>query len=437
MSYTKQGFKSKEKLYASQLNAMDVQIEQNANDVTQLLQQNKEVETQLTTHSTRILALEEDSIKKNPSAIINVGELPTENINENSFYRLMNAQFIFNKLIQSSWICRCVDNLPENPEPVSRDNENVYAYYNMQDGITYGYVDDFVSASANGSVPIGWYTLEQLAPSFGLTWGGVITDIDNDLEDDTMRVLLNYDFYIYKNEWIKTVFAYEKMPKLDITWDGDMTDRIVMDMSSLGYESGIYFVKVSDKVLTANELIGSYMAITAFDDYTDGSTIEEEHIDTTTYPGAINIVNYAVIIYSEDEFATALGIPTGVLPNGVYFFIHVNNEYVSKFVTSSKVIKIDGKYLDINEDTGLADVAFTGKYDDLNNKPIIYTNVIRYDTNQALTNSQKSRARTNIDVYSTTEVETKIANNLTEYAKTSEVETMITEAISSAIGGEY
>lgn len=51
-----------------------------------------------------------------------------------------------------------------------------------------------------------------------------------------------------------------------------------------------------------------------------------------------------------------------------------------------------------NQVSGLADVATSGSYTDLSNKPTIYTNVIRYDTAQLLNNTRKLTARSNIGV---------------------------------------
>lgn len=49
----------------------------------------------------------------------------------------------------------------------------------------------------------------------------------------------------------------------------------------------------------------------------------------------------------------------------------------------------------------LADVATSGNYYDLINRPIVYSDVVLYSTTQHLTNTQKSKARTNIDAQKT------------------------------------
>lgn len=345
------------------------------------------------------------------SGIIDVGELPTEEIREDCFYRLIRTNFIYNRDIFDSWKCYCVNTLPEIGEPASTDMVNVTAYYSIQDNDAYGYIDDTLSIA--GGVPVGWYTLTTLAPMFNVDWGGVITDIEEDKNDGLFHVLLNYDFYIYKNEWSKIIFAYEKLPKFDIVWDGDMTDKFVLDMTSLGYEN-LYYVKVSDDVFNSEQLIGATCNMNDGYNY----TITSDSIDSTTYVGALNIYGGVIIAYSADDLNAALGLPTGYITNGTYFgYASDTDTYTNRFTAPRRITKIDGEYLD---NSGFASVAFTGDYHSLLNTPTIYTNVIRYDVIQGLHSTYKSNARKNIDVYSKSEVDTKIA-----------------EAISGAIGGSY
>lgn len=70
-------------------------------------------------------------------------------------------------------------------------------------------------------------------------------------------------------------------------------------------------------------------------------------------------------------------------------------------VTSVKIVKIDKKYL---PDLGLAPVATSGSYYDLEDTPIIYGDVVRYNTSQSLSAAQKTRARTNIGAVSSDEI---------------------------------
>jgi hypothetical protein len=395
MSYEKLGFISGQTLKAEHLNHMEDGIA-NASDAT--------------------------------SAIIDVLELPTENISENAFYRLTTAKIIFNQETTDIWSCQCVESLPEIGYPIfSGDlsdvtNANVTAYYSNSDDSTYGYVTDELSAMFG--VPANWYPIGVLVEAVGFTYNGVINDIGDDPMDSSFRVLLSKEYYIYQDGWCKVPFAYEKAPEFDIQWDGDMTGHTALDMSMLGYDQGVYFVKVSDDVFTTEELIGWTMRINYTDGslYSDGVIEDASLFDTTTYPGAFTINDWIVVLHNADTLATALGIPTGIYTNGVYFLLDPDR-YVTSFTAPAKIKKIDSKYLDVNldvESLGLHSVATSGSYNDLWNTPTIYTDVVRYCYNQGLSSTNKQYARNNIDVYSKSEVEARIA-----------------EAIGAAIGGSY
>lgn len=344
----------------------------------------------------------------NDKAIIDVTELPTEGVNESSFYRLISAQFVSSYYVYAdNWICHCVNELPSVGEPVTTDMVNITGYYNVQDGEVYGYVDSMVSAA--GGVPIGWYPIGILGQAFDIDWGGTITHID-DMVGDSAYVLLKYEFYVYKDGWMNVPFGYEQAPAFDIKWNGEIGDKFALDMSALGYVD-TYMVKVSDEVFTVEQLIGATLTQTS--GYVD--IMDEYDFDTTTFAGAISVDGGGVVIvYSSDETNAALGLPSGYLTNGIYFaYMGNGGEPVctDRFVAPTKVTKIDEKFLpavDVDLDN-LATVAKTGYYSDLIGKPTVYEDVIRYNTSQSLSSSQKSRARTNIDVYSKSEVDTKIA----------------------------
>lgn len=82
------------------------------------------------------------------------------------------------------------------------------------------------------------------------------------------------------------------------------------------------------------------------------------------------------------------------------------------------VKKLDKRYL---PDLGLAPVAISGSYYDLNDRPTIYTDVVRYGTTQSLTTAQKTQARTNIGAVSSDEitgiVKYSTSQNLTDEQK--------------------
>lgn len=140
------------------------------------------------------------SVVVNEDSIIDVISLPTTNINEKAFYRLLTATFMHNRYPVEQLICCCVDELPTVGETATDLSlSTIKAYYNMQDNEVYCYVAEaFVDAIG---LPIGWYHLAPLLPELGYTYKGVIYDINDDLNDDTIRLLLHTVIYVYKNKW--------------------------------------------------------------------------------------------------------------------------------------------------------------------------------------------------------------------------------------------
>lgn len=144
-------------------------------------------------------------------AIIDVGELPSEYINEQSLYRLVTGTFIYNRYYYPEYPCYCVDALPSVGNPVTDLQISfVCGYYNMTDGEAYGYVNSTLSAAFG--VPVGWYTLATLLQVGGMTFSGVITDIMEDPQDSTFRIILTYEMYSYKGKW--TAVGSGAMPKV-------------------------------------------------------------------------------------------------------------------------------------------------------------------------------------------------------------------------------
>ena len=140
-----------------------------------------------------------DNIENKPNFIIDVVELPTENINEDVFYRVLTGTFVYNQYTtQSGYTCYCVDSLPAVGEPATdAEMSAITAYYNTQDNEVYGYVDAMLSMFFG--VPVGWYPATMLFQAAGLPYAGVITDILDDPRDDTLRLLLEYVIYSYKD----------------------------------------------------------------------------------------------------------------------------------------------------------------------------------------------------------------------------------------------
>lgn len=135
------------------------------------------------------------------AAIIDVIALPETDIREDVFYRLLTAEFVYDQTVQNGWTCYCVESLPDIGEPVTMDQVTYTAYYNVSDGVAYGYVPDTL-APAFG-VPAGWYTAEVLFSAFGYSYSGVVTGLENATTAETFYLVHSYVNYTYKDGWTK------------------------------------------------------------------------------------------------------------------------------------------------------------------------------------------------------------------------------------------
>ena len=420
---------------------------------TELIEKGYAAQTLVDELSKTVDDLKENGTGDSSKAIIDVVELPTEDINKGIFYRLLKAHVLYSYDIQESQPCYCVDSLPEIGE-VTTDVEMSFFkfYYSVQNNEVYGYVDEEL-ASAFGFPSFGWVDYGTLCTFIDETYKGIITHIDDADDDGAYRILLSYSLHTYKDGWKELPYAYESEPTFDIVWDGDITDKFILDMSMLGYDEGVYFVKVSDDIFNHYEEIEGFCVNVAkingglYDTYEVGSDVT---IDTWSFPGAMAVGDFIVIVHSNSELNASLGLPDGYISNGIYFLLNTApyyNLYVSEVHSPKKATKINSKFIDTSVLDNLATVATTGYYSDLLGKPTVYEDVVRYGTSQSLSSTNKSRARANIDVYSKSEVDNKIANasgGITENKVQSmidgsmtEVESMIAEAIGNAIGGSY
>lgn len=131
-------------------------------------------------------------------AIIDVVELPTENINTQALYRKITGDFYFDKLPQGATIY-AVDGLPETGEPCTFDGQSFNVlYYNIQDKALHGYVPATIGAVLG--VPAAWYEASMLAGALGLPYGGVVTSFE-DMEEGVFYTYIEYALYSYKEKW--------------------------------------------------------------------------------------------------------------------------------------------------------------------------------------------------------------------------------------------
>ena len=131
------------------------------------------------------------------SAIIDVLELPTENIQRNVLYRYITATFMsgFNPAFE--FTCKCIDSLPPVGEPATDVTlTNVYAYHNLTDNSLNGYVNQELSMALG--VPVGWYPAEALCQAAGVEFTGIYTTY----QEAGIYLLVDYDICTYENAWV-------------------------------------------------------------------------------------------------------------------------------------------------------------------------------------------------------------------------------------------
>ena len=128
-----------------------------------------------------------------PSVIIDVVELPTENIDTHAIYRLTNNGKFRQKYastsiyhIERSYHVHCVEELPETPEPFDTDNVRNY-YYNVNDSKNSVWV--FTSGWSTNPTPV-YLETSNWSDS---TYGTLIT--------------VESKLYTYKNGWIEVSSA--------------------------------------------------------------------------------------------------------------------------------------------------------------------------------------------------------------------------------------
>lgn len=262
---------------------------------------------------------------------IDVFELPVDNINENIIYRCFTAKLIYNQSIGETFTVHCVDSLPEIGLPITNIDityGNIYYIFSNEEG--YGYVDEELSTAMG--VPIGWHDVSTLIGALGESYSGVIKDIDEDPCDDSFRLLLTKEYYVYQDEyWCNIPFFYKKTPskKINIKWDYNLENKFVFDMSQLGYENTL-LVKVSDEVFTKKDLSFCNISIVnePYDEYYTTKITYSHFNHDLSLPGTIVAIegeNGVVVVHDESQLNSALGAPSGYFTNGTYFIYKEDN----------------------------------------------------------------------------------------------------------------
>jgi hypothetical protein len=135
-------------------------------------------------------------------AIIDVGELPTDNIDTNSFYRVPKGTFYYGNDKYPAWACIIVETLPSEGVPVTHDMENFTFYYESSSNSVPAYVDEALGTMIG--MPIGWYPIEMVTQMMNLEWGGIVFDEANISDISRIYLILKYELYQSINEqWVK------------------------------------------------------------------------------------------------------------------------------------------------------------------------------------------------------------------------------------------
>jgi hypothetical protein len=155
-------------------------------------------------------------------AIIDVEVLPTENINEQAFYRVQTTQLV-NAALESEGYPTNVIVVPEKPETgvsaINIETGEITGYLDLSDNKLYGYVDDTLRAIMLNQgltefvldtyIINGWAELHHLVemlftlsePRGLISWGGIIQSPDEAIDETTLYVLLGLGLFHYKDGW--------------------------------------------------------------------------------------------------------------------------------------------------------------------------------------------------------------------------------------------
>lgn len=170
---------------------------------------------------------------------VDIVQLPEENIDSSLTYRLLTAKFYANFMWRNDSTCYVV----EWPDGPTEEGESVFGddgwgmyfvgYYNISDDTVYGYFNedtvellrDYINNSDLNSIikmtllatlnslSLGWKTMENILSLIGsvmsANWGGVVTNIDDAQEENTIYVYLTTEQYTFINEsWVKLNSGY-------------------------------------------------------------------------------------------------------------------------------------------------------------------------------------------------------------------------------------
>ena len=177
---------------------------------------------------------------------------------------------------------------------------------------------------------------------------------------------------------------YQTLPGVGITWDGVIGDR-----PKAQTDEGVYLVKVSDEVLTTEQLIGATVTMVDGSENTSMVLLED---NVMSGDGVVMETEGAIISCSKTTFEID-GWPLTLPETGTYFVYREqggNKMYVSSLTKpeTQELVPIPGELTNIKggydlagkkvllpkeyvEQPKLSNVAYSGDYSDLLNKPTL------------------------------------------------------------------
>ena len=126
----------------------------------------------------------------------------------------------------------------------------------------------------------------------------------------------------------------------EITWDGDTTGRVKATVEGLPY----IWYKVSDKILTADDIIGGTITITQ-NGVSQSGVVTSDLIFRTDC--GVVIGEAAIMISGKQGICNIGGYNISIPESGIYF-THTSNDEFSMFVSSFSYITVrpfDDKYI--------------------------------------------------------------------------------------------
>ena len=177
-------------------------------------------------------------------AIIDVVELPSEDVDTKRFYRVPVGTFFHGKT-KNDWTCIVVDTLPDDALPVTTDMVNVTLYYDMSSGNAQGYANDMLSGAFG--IPVGWYPMEVVCQLMDITWNGIVFD-EEDILEAGISLLIETELYQATNNngvidfdniggsvgWVGTGYGAEVFNRKNNTANGEYSHAEGADTSATG-----------------------------------------------------------------------------------------------------------------------------------------------------------------------------------------------------------